>query len=404
MNAVTCTFLTRSILWICSCCLLISTTAHAQFSVSEHTYKKLQKVERLIDQKDYKNALSVLDELQKSSTNRKYELSLVYQAQGHIYYDTNRIPQAIDVFEKSLSLHASPLPVTQNIRLNLIQAYVNANNYPKAIGQFTLWLGKESSPSPDVLALGGSLYAYVKQYDKAIHYLQQAITASKQVEESWYRTLLSIYFDKEDYASATALLQQLISRYPDNKQYWSQLFSGYYLLNDYKSALSVLEMAYSRHLLTTEQDITNLVKLYLYLGIPAKAVPVLLTEIQANHLAKNENNLQLLANACVQAREWRKAAETYRQLAAISHKATLTIKAAQLYMQARQWQSAIDTLARINGDMEDGQAYLLTGKALMELHAPNKALQVFAKARMYAATRAEAEQWIRYLHTQAQNP
>lgn len=404
MITVTDKFIIRSLLWICTCYLLSSSTAHAQFSISEHTYKKLQKVEKLIDQKNYKDALSVLDELQKSSVNKKYELSLVYQARGHIYYETNRIPQAIDMFEKSLFLHTSPLPVTQNIRLNLIQGYVSANNYSKAINQFTLWLGKESSPSPDVLALGGSLYAYVKQYDKAIQFLKQAISTSKKAEESWYRTLLSVYFDKEDYTSANGLLQKLISRQPDNKQYWTQLFSGYYLLKDYKSALSVLELAYTRQLLTSEEDITNLVKLYLYLGIPTKAIPVLQNEMQNNHIAKNKDNLQLLANSYIQSREWRKAAEIYLQLADINHNTTMTIKSAQLFMQARQWQSAIDALTHTKRDGENGQVSLLTGRALMELHEPSKAQQAFAKAKLYPDSRIQAEQWLRYLRSQTQNP
>jgi len=387
---------------ICVGWLCYSSNAFAQYSISERTYKKLEKVEKYIDQKDYKSALSIIEELQSSSANKKYELTLVYLARGRIFYDTNQVPKAIDTFEKGLSLHAAPQPVTQNLRLNLIQAYATANNYQKAIEQFTLWLNKESSPSPDVLALGGSLYAYIKQYEKAIGYLKQAIAASKQVSESWYRTLLSIYFEKQDFTAATKLLQTLISQYPDNKLYWTQLFSGYYLLNDYKNALSILELAYTKHYLSSENDITNLVKLYLYRGIPAKAIIVLKSEMDSGHLEKNEKYLQLLANAYVQSREWRKAAETYQQLAIVSHDQKYNLNAAQLFAQAQQWQSVIKVLAKSDSLKGNGQEYMLIGRAQMELNEWDKAIQAFKMARSHESTRVQAEQWIRYLQSKAQ--
>jgi len=398
--------ITRLLALICAGWLFTSTAAYAQYTISQRVYKKLENVENLIDQKNYKSALSLLDELKETSANKKYELTLINLALGRIFYDTNRFSEAIETFNNCLALRAAPLPVIQNVRLNLLQSYVAANSYQKAIEQFSLWREKESSPSPDVLALGGSLYAYIKQYEKAIEYLKQAIVAGKQVNESWYRTLLSVYFEKQDYLAATDLLRVLISTYPDNTLYWTQLFSGYYYLNDFKNALAILELAYTKHILTSDSDIANLAKLYLYLGIPVKAVTLIKTEMKNNHLTNNSNNLQLLANAYVQSRQWDDAAKTYRQIAAIDHSENFNLLAAQLFFQTHQWQSVIDMLVleTTKNATDDGQFYILAGRAMMELHEPNKALQAFTKAKAQSATKAEAEKWIGYIEALAQLP
>jgi len=235
--------------------LLFCSNVSAQFSISERTYKKLDKVEKLMEQKDFKEARQALEALESSSTGRKYELTLIYQALGYLYYESSDYPKAIDYFEKSLALNTAPAPVLQNIRLNLIQIYAIANNFSKAIQQFETWLQKESSPSGDELALGGSLYAHTREYDKAISYLTRAISSTKSPKESWYRTLLSIHYDQKNYQAAATLLEKLAATYPANRQYWIQLFSAYYLLNNYQKALSVLELAYLNNLLEDSEEI-----------------------------------------------------------------------------------------------------------------------------------------------------
>jgi tetratricopeptide (TPR) repeat protein len=380
--------------------LLLSSGVNAQFSVSERTFKKLNKAEKLMEQKDFKEALSLLQSLESSSENRKYELTLIYQAMGFLNYETSQYPKAIEYFEKSLALNASPEPVLQNIRLNLIQVHAIANNYDKAIQHFEAWIKKENSPSGDILALGGSLYAHVKQYDAAIKYLNQAIASSKTPNESWYQTLLSIHYEREDYKSATALLQKLVALRPDNKQYWTQLFSGYYLLNEYQKALSTLELAYFKKLLDKEEEIINLAKLYLYLGTPVKAVSLMKEEMNKGFLKSNEENLNLLANAYLQSRETEKSADTFLQLANSTGKPDLFLKSARLYMEVKRWNKVLTALDKAGNKVESGQSYLMKGMAYIELEDFEKATQAFSEAKKQADTKVSANQWLDFLGKQ----
>ena len=378
-------------------CLVLSGSINAQFSVSERTFKKLSKAEKLIEEKDFKEALSLLQSLESSAANRKYELTLIYQAMGFLHYETGRYPNAIDYFEKSLALNASPEPVLQNIRLNLVQIHAIASNYDKAIQYFEAWFKKESSPSGDILALGGSLYAHVKQYDTAIKYLDQAIASTKTPNESWYQTLLSIHYEREDYKSATVLLQKLVALRPDNRQYWTQLFSGYYLLNDYQKALSTLELAYFKKLLDKEEEIINLARLYLYLGTPVKAVTVLQDEMASGLLKNNETNLNLLASACLQSRQIEKSADIYLQLAKSTGKPDLYLKSARLYLDVKRWNKVIAALDQAGDKVESGQLHLMQGMAFIELEDFEKATQAFREAEKQSATKVSANQWLDYI-------
>ena len=387
------------VLFLLGYCLVFSSPGIAQFSVSERTYKKLSKVERLMQKKSYQDAKQILEKLKSSSINRKYELALVYQALGYLYYETNKHDNAINNFEKSLELAASPIPVLQTIRINLVQLYAITNDYQKAILNYEAWIKNEGSPSGDRLALGGSLYAQQKQYDLAIKYLQKAIASTKTPQESWYRTLLSVYYQKEDFQPAASLLQTLIVLHPNNKEYWKQLYTSYYLLNDFKKALSALELAYNRSMANDEEQINNLASLYLHQGAPLKAASLLERELKNKHLENNKANLRLLATAYQQAREPTKAADIYLQLAQTGKDNDMKIQAARLYMEARSWQRVIDTLANVNIKPGKEQAHIMKGMALVELGEVDKAIKVFTKAKNYADTRISANQWLEFLST-----
>ena len=378
--------------------LLLSSNVNAQFSVSERTFKKLNKAEKLIEQKDYKEALTVLEALQSSSSNRKYELTLVYQALGYLYYETNRANKAIDYFEKSLALNASPAPVLQHIRLNLIQVHAVANDYSKAIQHFETWIKNETSPSGDILALGGSLYAHTKQYDAAIKYLDQAIASTKTPNESWYQTLLSVHYEREDYQSASKLLQKLVAMRPENKQYWTQLFSAYYLLNQYRDALSTLELAYLSKLLDKEEEIINLAKLYMYLGTPAKAVKLVKDEMNTGLLKNNNDNISLLATAFLQSQELEKSADIYLQLAEKSGEPDWYLKSARLYMDVKRWEKAIAALDKAGNKIDNGQLHLMQGMAFIELEDFEKATQAFREAKKQSDTKISANQWLDFIN------
>ena len=382
-------------------CILLTYTGSclAQFSVSERTYKKLTKVERLMAKKAYQDALTILEGLKSSAKNKKYELSLVYQALAYLYYDTNDYSKATDYFEKSLNLNNAPVPVLQNIRLNLVQLYAISNDYQKATQIYAQWLEKEPSPSGDRLALGGSLYAHIRKYELAIKYLTKAISSTKSPRESWYRTLLSVYYQQQNYQAATDLLQKLVALHPENKEYWHQLFTGFYFLNDYKKALSALELAYKNGLVDSEEQIVNLAKLYLYLGNPIKAVNLIDTEFNKKRLNKTEPNLQLLATAYLQSQEMAKSAEVYLQLASTTQKGDLQLKAARLFMEARQWDKVVNTLEKAEIEPGDEQAYIMKGMALVELGHIEKAVNEFNRAKESADTRISATQWLEFLST-----
>jgi len=383
-------------------CLLVASAANAQFSVSERTFKKLNRAEKLIGQKEFKDAQNLLEALESSSASRKYELTLVYQAHGYLNYETNNIIKAIDYFEKSLALNSAPEPVLQNIRLNLIQMHAIENNFSKAIQHFDAWLKKEPKPTGDILALGGSIYAHAKQFDTAIKYLNQAIASTKEPRESWYRTLLSTHYEREDYPAAANLLEKLVSLQPDNKQYWNQLFSAYYLLNNFQKALSTLELAYIKNLLTNAEEITNLAKLYLYVGTPVKAVSLLNSEIQKGHLKQEAKTIELLGNAYLQARETEKAADTYLALAELNGDFKLYLKAARLYLDSKLWEKTLAALDKANNNVNQGEAFLMRGMALIELEDYDKATQAFREAQKQSNTRVSANQWLDFIDAQSQ--
>ena len=386
-----------TVLVLTTCSLLWLSIADAQFSVSERTYKKLTKAEKMIQQGNHKDALELLQDLETAAKNRKYEKTLIYLAQAYLYIETNKPNNSIDYFEKSLALNSAPEDMLQNIRLNLVKSYASENKYQKAVQHFEQWVKKEMSPSGEILALGGSLYAQVKQYDAAIRYLLRAIDSTKQPDESWYRTLLSIYFDRKDYASATKLLKTLVVKHPDSKQYWQQLFSVYLIQEKHKKALATLEVAYKAGIMTDESDILNLARLYISLNTPIRAANLIEHEFSSNRLSNNKNSLRLLADAYLQGSEPFKAGKTYLQIAKIENNPDLYLQATQLFFDARQWESVVKAANAATDSLNNPELQVLKGMALIELDKIKDATEAFQIARDNNVTRENAEQWLDYI-------
>jgi tetratricopeptide (TPR) repeat protein len=367
--------------------------------VSERLYKKLSRVHKLMDDEKYDQALERLKGIRLSS-KRPYEQALVRQTFGYLYAAKGEYPKAIEAFEQCLVLPTLPESATKDILYTLAQLQLSMADYPGAIDSLQQWFKLEKTPTPQVHALAGTVYAQTKRYTKAIEHLQKAIASADDTREEWYRQLLAVYYATADYRSAARLLEQMTRRFSERKAYWLQLSSVFRTLKDDARSLAVMELVYRRGFLNNERELTELAGYYLYMNMPYKAGELLETALENGSLSSTSRHWQLLSDAWARAREMRRAMQALQQASELIQEPALFLRLAQLAAHMDEWSvtlHAVDRALHLKGLKHPGKANILKGMAHFNKEEYNAAKGSFERAREYAAVQDQAQEWLNYL-------
>ena len=379
--------------------LLAAQVIAADRSVSEYVYKELTRLHELMEQGQYERALKRLQRIRPAKQNR-YEQALVQQTYGHLYAAMEDYGSAINAFEKCLALSALPQTARKNTLYNLAQLQLAADDVTRAIVTLEQWFKLEKQASPQAHALAGTAYAQVRQYAEAIKHLRQAIAAGSEAPETWYRQLLSVYYDADRYKSAAGLLQQLTQQFPHSKEYWLQLSSVYRRLQDDARSLAVLELAYQQGLLTSERELTDLVHYYLYMDMPYQAGKQLDKALGEGAISSTSEHWRLLSDIWLQARETQFAISAMQRAAGQAQDAESYLRLAQLAFHADDWSLvilAVDQAFQIGGVTDTGEGLLLKGMAHYHRGDYEAARTVFEQALTNISVQAEARNWLDHM-------
>ncbi len=392
------------------CFVLISSPAFAKEAdqstvVSASLYKKLSRVEKLIDKKSYSKARQILINALGKVKKGTYEEAVVLRTLASIYAMQEQYSKAAEYLSKALGLDVLPAKQQQQALLNLGQIYMALGKYAKAVNILQPWLKAKPKLDAQIAILLANAYTQLKQYHKALPYVEQAIRMSKKPPESWYQLNLALLYELGRYSAAANILEQLITRFPEKKQYWTQLSSVYQQLKQYKKALAIRDLAYKKGLINTEKEILELVNLYLYVDLPYKAAQLLQSEINSKRVKGNSKNWELLANAWTQAKEFKKATLALEKASHLNPKGALYQQLGRIYVEQENWSAAVNALTRAlqkGGLKNPGNAYLLLGMSYYELKKINKAKHAFIQAKKYKKTRRSAQQWLDYISSEKQ--
>ncbi|MEN8801034.1 MAG: tetratricopeptide repeat protein [Thiogranum sp.] len=389
-----------------SAALLVEVRAAGQaaYRLSERTYRQLSSVHELMQQQRYDEALAGLDRMRPRLEHKAHEHALLLQTYGHLFADTAQYQRAVDALAGSLALNVLPQPATERTLYALAQLQMAVNEPAAALVSLDRWFQLAEDPPPAAHALAGAAYAQVRRYPEAATQLRKAIDLDGKPQESWYRQLLAVYYQSGQYRTAVTLLEEMISRFPQQGDYWLQLSGVYRELGDDAQAMAVMELAYFQGLVAGESELVNLASFYLYMGLPHKAAQLLDKALEEGSVRPSADNWQLVIDAWMQARETDRAlAASERALESVQH-ADLHLKRARLLADKERWPDVIAAIEQAfagTGLTSPGKAHLLQGIAHYNLDQPARAQSSFGRARSFADSADQARQWLGATHTPA---
>jgi tetratricopeptide (TPR) repeat protein len=176
----------------------------------------------------------------------------------------------------------------------------------------------------------------------------------------------------------------------------------FYMLNEEgedKLALTILDLAYVNRLLTGD-ELSHLAQLHVFHNNPLRAALILESGIEQGSIKATHSQLQLLASAWFNAKEYEKSLRSLKKAAKLSGDGKTYFQLAQAYSELNRWQEVVVALQKALDDKSlknIGASYLLMGIAYIELENYSQAQEFFEKSLLEDKTEKEANTWLAYL-------
>lgn len=373
-------------------------------------YDQLARAQKLADEGDTAQALEVLDVVNdKSSSMNSYELAMMYNFYGFIYYNAEKYDEAIRSFEQVVEQQPIPESFEQSTLFSLAQLHMMRGNYDKTIAFLERWESLQTGELPiKNLVLKAQAMYQKKDYQAAAGYIDEAIVRQEnseegfKVDENWYILQRAIYYELKQPVMVTKILEKMVKLF-DLPTYWIQLGGMYGELGEEKKQLAILEAAYQQDYITSASDVFNLAQLYYYHQAPYKAARLMEQAMQNGVLQENLRNLKFLAQCWTLAKENEQAVPVMQAAADLSEDGELNAQLAQIFMNMDRFDDAItaaNTALEKAGLRNPGTTYLVLGMSYYNQSRFVDALNALAEAEKHPSSRGMAQQWRKFVSTE----
>lgn len=372
-------------------------------SVTIKTYRELSEIQQLMagteDVKGDINAgISRLKVLLTEVAEGSLDEALTLQTLGYAVMSNEDFLGAIGYLKRSLDTGKLPQQVVYNVGYMVAQLHAALGEFDEALKFAEQWFKNLEEPKSDQYIFMANIYAQVKRYAESAPYAEKAIAGTDKPRESWYQLLTADYFELKRYPQAAESLSKMIDLWPDKASYWEQLASVYMIMDRPERALAVLKVAFDVGLINKQSTVKSLVQLAIIQGVPEHAGRLLDLAMASEWVPIEEDYLELLAQAWVNAKEYPNAISVYARIADVIESGDPWMKIANIHVQAMQWSKAeLAVVKALEKELkEPGKAWLLLGISQSELGKFDDARKALRKAQAFTATERSAKTWLRY--------
>jgi predicted Zn-dependent protease len=315
-------------------------------TLSQATYKQMDLAQKAFEAKDYKGAEAQLDVLKaKEDKLNDFEKATLWNLYAAVFRAEDDNRRAVDAYVRVLKQNNLPEGLRNDALFSLAQTFFLMEDYRKSIAVLNKWFAVSSDPQPDAYVLLAQAHYQLQDYAGAKEPLLKALTIARQrnlpFKENWLGLLRAVFYELKDYASATKVMELLVTQYPKDT-YFMQLAGLYGLQGDQKKQAEMMHVAYLGGYVSNKSDVLNVVRLYMAQGAPQRAVDLLKARLRDKTLDPDVENLQLLAQALSLARDIDESIPVLNKLAGMSGESKHYNYLGQAYMQQGTWAKAAD--------------------------------------------------------------
>ena len=374
-------------------------------ALREKVYSQLARAQKLADDGDVKAGLEALNTInERSSSMNSYEIAMMHNFYGFIYYNENDLPKAIASFEKVVAEEGIPESLRISTTFSLAQLAMANSDYKKVISFLDKWDDINTKPiTESYYLLRAQTYYQLKDYNKGLEYISKVIKLSddegKTPKENWLVLQRAMHYSLNQTDKVVAVLERMVKLY-NKPEYWIQLSGMYGETGQEKQQLAVIEAAYQQGFLTSKSDLRQLAQVYLYNGLAYKAGVVMSKAIEAGVAERTAKNYAFVAEAMIQAKEDDKSIAYFVKAADLSVNGKYDQRLAEVYVNTEQYEEAADAARKAldKGSLDsESNAFVALGMAQYNLQNFDASILAFEQAEKHKKSQRLAQQWIKYV-------
>ena len=379
-------------------------TKQAQ-AVSKAVYDRIQKAQEAIDADNSTTALKILNTLKGKKGLTDYELQNVLNYIGFVYYNLEKMPEAIATYEEMLRIPSIEEQIKKQTLYTLAQLSTMQEDYNKAIRLLDEWFVLEINPAPDPYILYAQNLYQIDRYADMVRPIEAAMAVAVKrnltVKEDWYVLLNFAFFQQENYEKVRDIQKILLINWP-KKRYWFSLAGAYTELGEEHNLVAAYDAAMTQGLLEKESELVTMAQLYLQREVPYKAALLLTEEMEKGRVAKNAKNYRLLSQAWTLAAEDKKAIPALQQAAKLSDEGELDLRLGNAYLNLGQYGECV---AAINNGIKKGgikspdHAQISLGMCLYNQQKYRASVAAFREAGKTRRSGKVSRQWINVINS-----
>jgi tetratricopeptide (TPR) repeat protein len=380
-------------------------------AMRSRVYDQLARAQASADEDKVPEAIEILDVVKsKISSMNSYEIAMMYNFYGFIYYGVEDFDNAIASFESVVAQESIPETLEQTTLFSLAQLHLMRGNYAASIEALERWEAvNEGTVPPRNLVIKAQAYYQNKQYAEAEEFITAAIAGHEAEgmlpDEGWLILQRAIFYELKQPEKVKDVILKLLRLYEEPK-YWIQLAGMYGELEMEKEQYAIMEAAYQQGYIQSASDTFNLAQLYYFHQAPYKCARVMEAAMDDGTLENNLRNLKFLSQCWSQAKENEKAVPVMQAAAELSDNGDLDQQLGQIYLNLEQWDDAISSTLKAldKGDLSNqGTAHLILGMAYYNKRQFVDAINQLSEAEKHSGSRGMAQQWKRYVEGEKQS-
>jgi len=382
-------------------------TKQAQ-AVSKEVYERITKAQDMVDEKNYRGALKLLNSLYNPDKLTEYEQANVLNYIGFVYYNMDDVTNAIRTYERMLAIPSLEPQTAKQTTYTMVQLLTMEEQYTKALSTLERWFTMESNPASEPYILKAQILYNLERYQEMVLPIETAMDVArarnKPVKEDWYGLLNFAYFQQENYAKVRDIQVTLLQNWP-KARYWKSLAGAYTELGEDEKLIYAYDAAHTQGMLTKDTEFVTMAQLYLQAEVPYKAGSLLQEKMDAGIVEKSEKHYRLLSQAWMLAMEDDKAIPALKAAAALSTDGELDLRLANAFLNIGEYGDCVasaNTAVRKGGLKNPDNAQISMGMCLYNLRRYGDAKTAFTNAAKVPRARRTADQWIRVINAEVE--
>lgn len=307
-------------------------------AVADVTPEMAQRVLKLLEQAEAapEEALDGLARLARQA-RRADDVAFVVKERAALLIQQDRLDLARQ--EMAATLEGRPDDYAPELRSLYASTLLVSEDYAGALKELQLWEAHTDRPHPGGLFLLGFVYVQLERFEEAVAVLERTVNTDFPARDQWIELLAYAYTRTGRPGEAVALLKSLIAEHPDRARWWNRLAGVYMLMDQVPTGTASMTVSGLLDDLTYA-DARRLARLYSHLGMPADGAELMSRAMEAREEPAGYEDLMLLGELWMLARETDRAIDTFRAAQALADQGEPAMMIGQLYAQREDYAPA----------------------------------------------------------------